>query len=72
MPEITLGEGICAKLKVIYFSDKAWIDCYKQVAEKFTVMKNIMRKFYTEKTDTEILKELIKYDTTDIEDIFSK
>lgn len=70
-PEINLGATICEKLKQIYFSDKPWIDCHKDVATKFTEMKRMMRKFYTDKTDREILKELIKYDTMDIEEIFN-
>ncbi len=70
-PDITLGQTICEKLKVIYFSDKSWVESHGAVARKFTELKLIMRKFYADKQDIDILKELIKYDTMDIEDIFN-
>ncbi len=70
-PEINLGAEICEKLKIIYFSNIAWPECYKDISIKFTELKKIMRKFYTEKSDLDILKELIKYDTMDIEDVFN-
>jgi DNA topoisomerase IB len=68
--EITLGSTICEKLKAIYHSDDSWIDCHNQVAAKFSNLKRIMRKFYTDKDDLDILKELIRYENKDIEDIF--
>lgn len=69
--EITLGQAICEKLRAIYFSNISWPDCYKDVASKFTELKQRMRKFYTDKHDLDILKELIKYDTMDIEEVFN-
>lgn len=68
--EINLGATVCEKIKEIYFKDQAWIGCYKNIVLKFTQLKEIMRKFYTDKTDKEILQELIKYNNKDIEDIF--
>jgi len=70
-PEITLGATICEKLKIIYFHNKSWQECHGDVSKKFSDLKQRMRKFYTDKTDLEILKELIKYDTMDIEEIFN-
>jgi predicted nuclease of restriction endonuclease-like RecB superfamily len=70
-PIITLGATVCEKLRDIYFSDKHWSECYKDVAQKFTFLKQIMRRFYTDKTDIDILKELIKYSNDDIVDIFN-
>lgn len=69
--EITLGATICEKLKDIYFPDKKWPDCHNDIVTKFGELKRIMRKFYTDKSDLDILKELIKYDNKDIEDIFN-
>jgi hypothetical protein len=70
-PEITLGQKICEKLKAIYFSDIPCAECHKDVSVKFSDLKQRMRKFYTDKTDLDILRELIRYGTTDIEEIFN-
>jgi hypothetical protein len=67
---VALGEKVCERLKDIYFSDQSWQVCYKEVAVKFTELKRIMRKFYTDKSDMDILKEVASYDTMDIQEIF--
>lgn len=64
------GETLCEMLKVIYFKDIHWSDCYKLVAKKFTDLKQIAKKFYTDKDDLAILRELNKYSTKDIQDMF--
>jgi len=69
-PEITLGESICEKLKIIFFPDKRWQQCYKDVAIKFTALKEIAKKFYTDKDILAILIELNKYSTQDIQEAF--
>lgn len=68
--EVNLGGIVCAKLKNIYFPEKAWIDCYKLVANKFTHLKQTMRKFYPEKDNITLINELITYTNQDIEDAF--
>jgi len=70
-PEIILGEMICSKIKEVYHPDKSWSDCYKEIAQKFTILKQISRKFYTDKEDKDILTELAKYSNQDIADIFN-
>ena len=68
--EIMLGSPICQKLKMIYHVQSEWNECYKEVAQKFTSLKQIMRKFYIDKTDIELLQELNKYSLEDLKDIF--
>lgn len=70
-PEINLGSTICTKLKQIYFPDEYWAKCYKHVAQKFSELKRIMNKFYTEKTELEILRELQRYSEADIKEAFA-
>lgn len=70
MDEIILGTPICEKLKVIYFSDIPWVNCYRDVAAKFIALKAIARRFYVDKTNVEVLNELIKYSDQDIYDAF--
>lgn len=62
---------MCEKLKNIYFNDIHWSDCYKNVAVKFTELKEKARKFYVEKQEIEILKELCKYNEQDLIDMMS-
>jgi hypothetical protein len=69
--EITLGEAVCITLRNIYHTDTPWPACYQQVADKFTELKKIMRKFYADKSDLEILKELVRYSQDDIKDAFA-
>lgn len=66
---MTLGETACEKLKTTYFNDDPWQECYKLVAQKFTLLKDIMRKFYADKTYIEILIALQKYSCDDIADV---
>jgi hypothetical protein len=61
---------VCEKLKVIYFKDLPWVDCYKTIAQRFTELKKIARKFYYDKNEIEILKELNKYTHNAIKDAF--
>lgn len=70
IPEINFGTSICEKLKNIYFSEKPWNECYKEVAKKFTELKIHARKFYFDKNDIEILSELLKYGQDDIKEMF--
>lgn len=69
--EITLGEPICIKIKQIYFSDVPWHKCYRQVADKFTVFKRILRKFYSIINNVELLKKTLQFSEKDIMDVFS-
>lgn len=69
-PEITLGEPICIKIKEIFYPNIPWPDCYRKVADKFTELKHIARKFYAGKDIIEILQELNKYNQEDIADMF--
>lgn len=70
-PTITLSELPVEKIKTIYFPDQPWADCYKEVAQKFTALKQIMRKFYTDKEEIEMLRELATYSKEDIQDAFN-
>lgn len=72
LPEITLGETACRKLKDIYFKDEKWPDCYKKVAEKFTELRCIGRNFYGYETELEIIKELARYSEKDILEAFDE
>ena len=69
-PEITLDETVCIKIKQIYFNEKKWPDCYRDVANKFTLFKKIMRKIYPYKDILEILKSVQRFDTHDIQEVF--
>lgn len=69
-PEITLGEPIYEKLKQIYFANAPWSECYRQVADKFTLVKRIMRKIYPDKDILDLLREINKFDTMSYQDAF--
>jgi hypothetical protein len=68
-PEITLGEMVCEKLKAIYHTDDPWQKCYMQVAQRFTDLKRIARKFYCDKDELEMLQELVRYSEKDIQEM---
>jgi hypothetical protein len=67
---INLGVPICQKLKEIYFPDETWFLSYRRLADKFSQLKQIARKFYNDNTETEILQHLGKYSVDDIKDLF--
>jgi hypothetical protein len=62
---------VCAKLRTLYFRDDPWHVCEQKVAQKFTRLKQIMRKFYTKMTEKELMIELNKYSDQDIYDVFN-
>ena len=66
---MNLGQTVCEKLKAIYHIDTHWSKCYQDVAERFTKLKRIARKFYADKSELEMLKEIARYPENDIKDI---
>lgn len=69
--EIDIGARICTLLKEMYFVDIPWVDCYRQVADKFTLLKKILRKFYGISNQDELMEKVKLLDKTLIEDAFS-
>ncbi len=69
-PEITLGENICRKLKEMYFSDKSWPECYKDVAKKLSELKTKMKQFYNVPSNEQALKILQTFSEKDIQEVF--
>jgi len=70
MQEIELGQRICEKIKYIFYIDIDWGNCHKDVANKFSLFKRIMKKIYPEDNMLGILKKVITFDTLDIQEIF--
>ena len=67
---INLGEPICEKIKQIYFPVAPHSGCYNEIGAKFTDLKKIARKFFSGKTEKEMLIELGRFSKEDIEDMF--
>ncbi len=68
-PEITFGESVCEKLKNVYFIERKWPDCYKDVGRKFTELKSIAREFYAGQDELAVLRELAKYSEQDLKEM---
>jgi len=71
LPEINLGAAVCERLRTLYHGTKPWGDCFKEVAQKFTELKVIARKFYCDKTELEMLREIARYSIDDIKEMFN-
>ncbi len=69
LPDITLGETLCERLKAIYYPNVVWIDCYGLVAKKFTLIKVIAKTFYPDANANELLRHLIKFSDSDVQDM---
>lgn len=65
---ITLGEDVCNLIKKVYFAQTKWIDCYQQVADKFTELKRIIRISGVAKNEHEIISILRGFSETDLLD----
>ena len=66
-----VGSEICKKLKEIYYKTKLWPECYQDVSNKITELKSIARKFYVDKDELDMLKELAKYSIEDIKEMYN-
>jgi hypothetical protein len=65
---IILGGRICLKLKHYYFRHLEWVQCYKDVANLFTRLKCEAKKFYSDKTELELMTILCSFSEQDIRD----
>lgn len=70
--EITIGEPVCSKLRDIYFSDRPWIDCHRDVSVKWKALKEIAIRFYADRPRIDALRALITYNDKDIRDAFDQ
>lgn len=68
--EITLGETICKIIKEVFYKDIPWPSCYRQVADKFTIFKKILREFHNEKDNVKILKQVQHFKEKDVMEVF--
>lgn len=66
--EIELGARICRVIRNSLYIDKPWIECHKLIAMRFTMLKQLSRKQYADKTEIEMLQWLGKYSEDDIRD----
>lgn len=66
--EIMLGEPICLRLKMIYYSTVPWIKCYRHVGDIYAQLKKKARIYHHDKSEIEFLGELIRYTDQDIKD----
>jgi len=59
---------VCERLRTIYFKDEPWPVCAHKVSQKFTLFKEIMRKFYSFEEEIKLMMELAKYSPEDIKE----
>ena len=71
LPEILLAEPICEKLKIIYFLNVPWNECYRKIGNKLTEVKRKARTMLVGMTEIEMLQHLRNFSTTDIEDMIN-
>lgn len=70
--QVELGATPCYLIKNIYYPDKAWIDCYKEVANQFTTLKKIIRKKAPLLEELEILRMVSRFTLIDITEILEE
>lgn len=68
--EIELGAPTCKHIKNIFYPNRPWVEVYRDVASKFTELKQIMYKIYPELKRIDIVRELSTYSQQDIKDLF--
>jgi hypothetical protein len=66
--QINLGVNPCNLLKRMYFAETPWIDCYKQVAAKFTQLKQSIRTQAPKLCEIEVLQLINKFAEEDMKD----
>ena len=63
---INLGAQVCVKIKDKFYAHESWDKCYMKIAHDFTEIKKRARVYFSGKSETEMLKELAKYDHDDL------
>lgn len=66
---MNLGEQVCVTIKHLYFPSTPWFECYRKVGDKFTEVKKKARKYLSQMSEKDMLKELRNFSTTDIKDM---
>ena len=69
-PRIELGARVCEQIKKALYKDIPWGDCYKQIANDFSIIKTLnigLRVKYP--GDLEYIKYLGNYGEEDIRDM---
>lgn len=74
MPEITLGEEICDRLRRIYHPSAEKAQSYKAIAKLYSEIRRVAKIYYPELTDVERLKQIRGWSDNDIQEAldFSK
>ena len=66
LPEITLGESICTKLKQIYHLNQPWAQLKHSIPAKLVRLKQTMRTAYPDWDEAMRLRELARFTEQDI------
>lgn len=68
--EINLGAEVCSRIKRLRYDALPWVDCYKQIADDFTRVKNNARVIYPGQLIIKILANIRSWSDTDLVDVF--
>jgi hypothetical protein len=66
---IDKGAKVCKLIKKVYFADKPWGDCFKEVSTRFTELKSNVRKQHPHLCEVALLDWLCNYDKNDLQDV---
>lgn len=62
------GEEVCEKLKMMYFAEIPWPECYMAIAGILTQLKKVIRVYYPQQDEVENMRKLRKFTADDIKE----
>lgn len=70
---IELGARVCENIKRVLYPETPWAECYKDVAAKFSKLKEINKSMRNvHKTDIEYIKFVGKFDDFNLREMLDK
>jgi hypothetical protein len=67
---IDRGALVCSRIKELYYQDRPWKECYRDVARIFTVLKSRVRVYGTFPDEDAMVRFLSEIPDEDLIDIY--
>jgi len=64
------GAAVCIKLKLVYYPEREWKLCYREVSKIFKAIKCNLRPAFASPTEDEFIEALAEYTPEDLKEAY--